>query len=86
MVFRFFIEGRAVNVHFTRFLGSGHANLLSKYRTHPTENIWKETSVEGKHREANDGAIQDSKLGGERQLWIENDPRSIYFYSTLYIL
>jgi hypothetical protein len=22
--------------------------LLSKYRTHPTENIWKETSVEGK--------------------------------------
>jgi hypothetical protein len=43
-------------------------NLLSKYRTHPTENIWKETSVEGKYREANDGEyqgrIQDSKLGG----------------------
>ena len=58
----------SVNVHFTRFLGSGHANLLSKYRTHPTENIWKETSVEGKYREANDGEyqgrIQDSKLGG----------------------
>jgi hypothetical protein len=45
----------SVNVHFTRFLGSGHANLLSKYRTHPTENIWRETSVEGKYREANDG-------------------------------
>ena len=35
--------------------GSGHANLLSKYRSHPTENIWKETSVDGKYREANDG-------------------------------
>jgi len=45
----------SVNIHFTRFLGSGHANLLSKYRTHPTENIWRETSVEGKYREANDG-------------------------------
>ena len=58
----------SVNVHFTRFLGFGHANLLSKYRTHPTEYIWKETSVEGKYREANDGEyqgrIQDSKLGG----------------------
>ena len=36
--------------------GSGHVNLLSKYRTHPTENIWRETSVEGKYREANDVA------------------------------
>ena len=35
--------------------GSGHANFLSKYQTHPTENIWRETSVEGKYREANDG-------------------------------
>jgi len=35
--------------------GSDHANMLSKYRTHPTENIWRETSVEGKYREANDG-------------------------------
>ena len=37
----------SVNAHFTGFLGSGHANLLSKYRTHPTENIWRETIVEG---------------------------------------
>lgn len=35
--------------------GSGHANLLSKYRSRPTENIWKETSVDGKYREANYG-------------------------------
>ena len=35
--------------------GSGHANFLSKYQTHSTEHIWRETSVEGKYREANDG-------------------------------
>jgi len=34
--------------------GSGHVNLLSKYQSLPTENIWRETSVGGKYREAND--------------------------------
>jgi hypothetical protein len=53
--------------------GSDHAKLLSKYRTHPTENIWRETSVEGKYREANDGGYWGCTAGVEHRNRVSRD-------------